>query len=202
MQILNLDTVTDEVRYLYPWASWVLVSLLTVHVHGSLRSSVPFLIFPEKTTSLRSAQASSPPLGVPKRPVLSEASDHFGVILTDSSRHSGGKERTFVLLTWFVCECNWPGSDYWVVEWGGCLFIIHIIAWPCSSRSSSLNHFFNVLWYPDLGNPQYTLIWNVLVLSFYNLQKGFLCLFSGKETKLIFWTLNVWFCVCMWLIKI
>ncbi|XP_016059920.1 PREDICTED: cell adhesion molecule-related/down-regulated by oncogenes isoform X2 [Miniopterus natalensis] len=65
----------------------------------------------EKTTSSKSAQASSPPAGVPKRPVVSEAADHFGVVLTDSSRHSGVPEapdrptistasETSVYVTW------------------------------------------------------------------------------------------------------
>lgn len=44
----------------------------------------------EKTPSSKNAQAPSPPAGIPKRPVVSEAADHFGVVLTDSSRHSGG----------------------------------------------------------------------------------------------------------------
>ncbi|KAF6277710.1 cell adhesion associated, oncogene regulated [Rhinolophus ferrumequinum] len=64
----------------------------------------------EKTTSLKNAQASSPPVGVPKRPVISETADHFGVVLTDS-RHSGVPEapdrptistasETSVYVTW------------------------------------------------------------------------------------------------------
>nr|XP_019566070.1 PREDICTED: cell adhesion molecule-related/down-regulated by oncogenes isoform X2 [Rhinolophus sinicus] len=64
----------------------------------------------EKTTSLKNAQASSPPVGVPKRPVIAEAADHFGVVLTDS-RHSGVPEapdrptistasETSVYVTW------------------------------------------------------------------------------------------------------
>ncbi|XP_030873682.1 cell adhesion molecule-related/down-regulated by oncogenes-like [Leptonychotes weddellii] len=43
----------------------------------------------EKTTSSKNTQASSPPMGIPRRPVVSEAVDNFGVVLTDSSRHSG-----------------------------------------------------------------------------------------------------------------
>ncbi|XP_066115742.1 cell adhesion molecule-related/down-regulated by oncogenes isoform X1 [Saccopteryx bilineata] len=65
----------------------------------------------EKMTSSKNAQASSPPVGVPKRPVVSEAADHFGVVLTDSSRHSGVPEapdrptistasETSVYVTW------------------------------------------------------------------------------------------------------
>lgn len=65
----------------------------------------------EKTTSSKNTQASSPPVGIPKRPVVSEAADHFGVVLTDSSRHSGVPEapdrptistasETSVYVTW------------------------------------------------------------------------------------------------------
>ncbi|OWK17557.1 CDON, partial [Cervus elaphus hippelaphus] len=43
----------------------------------------------EKTASSKNTQASSPPVGIPKSPVVSEAADNFGVVLTDSSRHSG-----------------------------------------------------------------------------------------------------------------
>ncbi|XP_058924455.1 cell adhesion molecule-related/down-regulated by oncogenes isoform X1 [Kogia breviceps] len=65
----------------------------------------------EKTTSSKNTQASSPPVGIPKRPVVSEAADNFGVILTDPSRHSGVPEapdrptistasETSVYVTW------------------------------------------------------------------------------------------------------
>ncbi|XP_057605710.1 cell adhesion molecule-related/down-regulated by oncogenes isoform X3 [Hippopotamus amphibius kiboko] len=65
----------------------------------------------EKTTSSKNTQASSPPVGIPKRPVVSEAADNFGVVLTDSSRHSGVPEapdrptistasETSVYVTW------------------------------------------------------------------------------------------------------
>ncbi|XP_036132921.1 cell adhesion molecule-related/down-regulated by oncogenes [Molossus molossus] len=65
----------------------------------------------EKTTSSKNTQASSPPAGVPKRPAVSEAADHFGVVLTDPSRHSGVPEapdrptistasETSVYVTW------------------------------------------------------------------------------------------------------
>ncbi|KAB1254871.1 Cell adhesion molecule-related/down-regulated by oncogenes [Camelus dromedarius] len=47
----------------------------------------------EKTASSKNTQASSPPVGIPKRPVVSEVADNVGVVLTDSSRHSGGKEK-------------------------------------------------------------------------------------------------------------
>ncbi|XP_047608779.1 cell adhesion molecule-related/down-regulated by oncogenes [Phacochoerus africanus] len=65
----------------------------------------------EKTTSSKNTQVSSPPVGIPKRPVVSEAADNFGVVLTDSSRHSGVPEapdrptistasETSVYVTW------------------------------------------------------------------------------------------------------
>nr|XP_035955170.1 cell adhesion molecule-related/down-regulated by oncogenes isoform X3 [Halichoerus grypus] len=65
----------------------------------------------EKTTSSKNTQASSPPMGIPRRPVVSEAVDNFGVVLTDSSRHSGVPEapdrptistasETSVYVTW------------------------------------------------------------------------------------------------------
>lgn len=47
----------------------------------------------EKMASSKNTQASFPPVGVPKRPVTAEASNsNFGVVLTDSSRHSGVPE--------------------------------------------------------------------------------------------------------------
>ncbi|XP_072678725.1 cell adhesion molecule-related/down-regulated by oncogenes isoform X3 [Canis lupus baileyi] len=65
----------------------------------------------EKTTSSKNTQASSPPMGIPRRPVVSETVDNFGVVLTDSSRHSGVPEapdrptistasETSVYVTW------------------------------------------------------------------------------------------------------
>ncbi|XP_043307325.1 cell adhesion molecule-related/down-regulated by oncogenes [Cervus canadensis] len=65
----------------------------------------------EKTASSKNTQASSPPVGIPKSPVVSEAADNFGVVLTDSSRHSGVPEapdrptistasETSVYVTW------------------------------------------------------------------------------------------------------
>ncbi|XP_060036127.1 cell adhesion molecule-related/down-regulated by oncogenes isoform X2 [Erinaceus europaeus] len=65
----------------------------------------------EKTASSKNTQASSPPMGIPKRPVVSETADNFGVVLTDSSRHSGVPEapdrptisaasETSVYVTW------------------------------------------------------------------------------------------------------
>ncbi|XP_073922513.1 cell adhesion molecule-related/down-regulated by oncogenes isoform X4 [Castor canadensis] len=65
----------------------------------------------EKTVSSKNTQASSPPMGVPKHPVVSEAANNFGVVLTDSSRHSGVPEapdrptistasETSVYVTW------------------------------------------------------------------------------------------------------
>ncbi|XP_004689173.1 PREDICTED: cell adhesion molecule-related/down-regulated by oncogenes [Condylura cristata] len=65
----------------------------------------------EKTASSKNTQASSPPVGVPKRPVVSETAENFGVVLKDSSRHSGVPEapdrptistasETSVYVTW------------------------------------------------------------------------------------------------------
>ncbi|KAM7337833.1 hypothetical protein ACRRTK_003952 [Alexandromys fortis] len=66
----------------------------------------------EKMTSSKNTQASFLPVGIPKRPVISEASNsNFGVVLTDSSRHSGVPEapdrptistasETSVYVTW------------------------------------------------------------------------------------------------------
>ncbi|XP_069869657.1 cell adhesion molecule-related/down-regulated by oncogenes-like isoform X2 [Dipodomys merriami] len=66
----------------------------------------------EKTPSAKNTQASSPPMGIPKHPVISEvANNNFGVVLTDSSRHSGVPEapdrptistasETSVYVTW------------------------------------------------------------------------------------------------------
>ncbi|KAM6157685.1 cell adhesion molecule-related/down-regulated by oncogenes [Rhynchocyon petersi] len=66
----------------------------------------------EKTASSKSTQASAPPVGIPKNPVDSEAArQNFGVVLTDSSRHSGVPEapdrptistasETSVYVTW------------------------------------------------------------------------------------------------------
>lgn len=67
----------------------------------------------EKTASSKSTQTSSQPVGIPKYPVVSEATDNnFGVVLTDSSRHSGAPEapdhltvstasERLVYVTWF-----------------------------------------------------------------------------------------------------
>ncbi|KAM9220764.1 cell adhesion molecule-related/down-regulated by oncogenes isoform 4-T4 [Dugong dugon] len=65
----------------------------------------------EKTASSKNTQASAPPVGIPKHPVDSEAANNFGVVLTDSSRHSGVPEapdrptvstasETSVYVTW------------------------------------------------------------------------------------------------------
>ncbi|XP_054448747.1 cell adhesion molecule-related/down-regulated by oncogenes [Pteronotus mesoamericanus] len=92
----------------------------------------------EKTASSKSAQASSPPMGVPKRPAVSEAAEHFGVVLTDPSRHSGVPEapdrptistasETSVYVTWipranggspitaFKVEYKRMGTSDWLV---------------------------------------------------------------------------------------
>ncbi|XP_023557230.1 cell adhesion molecule-related/down-regulated by oncogenes isoform X1 [Octodon degus] len=66
----------------------------------------------EKIASSKNTQASSPPVGVPKHPAVSEAANsNFGVVLTDASRHSGVPEapdrptvstasETSVYVTW------------------------------------------------------------------------------------------------------
>ncbi|XP_053451406.1 cell adhesion molecule-related/down-regulated by oncogenes isoform X2 [Nycticebus coucang] len=66
----------------------------------------------EKTASSKNMQVSSPPMGVPKHPAVSEAANsNFGVVLTDSSRYSGVPEapdrptvstasETSVYVTW------------------------------------------------------------------------------------------------------
>ncbi|XP_027691046.1 cell adhesion molecule-related/down-regulated by oncogenes isoform X3 [Vombatus ursinus] len=66
----------------------------------------------ERTSSSKNTQASSPPVGIPKHPVVSEGTNsNFGVVLTDPSRHSGVPEapdrptistasETSVYVTW------------------------------------------------------------------------------------------------------
>ncbi|NXG66617.1 CDON protein, partial [Hemiprocne comata] len=46
----------------------------------------------ERTSSLKNTQAPSPPVGLPKYPVIHEGTSNFGVILPDLSRHSGVPE--------------------------------------------------------------------------------------------------------------
>ncbi|KGL99281.1 Cell adhesion molecule-related/down-regulated by oncogenes, partial [Charadrius vociferus] len=46
----------------------------------------------ERTSSSKNTQAPSPPLGVPKHPVVHEGTNNFGVVLPDPSRHSGVPE--------------------------------------------------------------------------------------------------------------
>ncbi|XP_054251555.1 cell adhesion molecule-related/down-regulated by oncogenes [Indicator indicator] len=46
----------------------------------------------ERTSSSKNTQAPSPPVGLPKPPVLQEGTNSFGVILPDLSRHSGVPE--------------------------------------------------------------------------------------------------------------
>lgn len=111
-----------------------------------------YYIFLEKTTSSKNTQVSSPPVGIPKRPVVSEAADNFGVILTDPSRHSGGKEKTLHLFILLVFRCNWPVSDYLGVEWHRVFVYSSDYILPYSSFKFYFNHFLNVL-YSDLGNP-------------------------------------------------
>ncbi|NXG40042.1 CDON protein, partial [Dromaius novaehollandiae] len=46
----------------------------------------------ERSSSSKNTQAPSPPVGVPKHPVLHEGTNNFGVVLPDLSRHSGVPE--------------------------------------------------------------------------------------------------------------
>uniref|UniRef100_G1MQC7 Fibronectin type-III domain-containing protein n=1 Tax=Meleagris gallopavo TaxID=9103 RepID=G1MQC7_MELGA len=46
----------------------------------------------ERTSSSKNTQAPSPPVGVPKQPVVHEGTNSFGVVLPDASRHSGVPE--------------------------------------------------------------------------------------------------------------
>ncbi|XP_006122373.2 cell adhesion molecule-related/down-regulated by oncogenes isoform X1 [Pelodiscus sinensis] len=65
----------------------------------------------ERASSSKNTQAPSPPLGIPKHPVIQEGTNNFGVILPDPSRHSGVPEapdrpaistasETSVYVTW------------------------------------------------------------------------------------------------------
>ncbi|KAM9113946.1 cell adhesion molecule-related/down-regulated by oncogenes isoform 1-T3 [Pangshura tecta] len=65
----------------------------------------------ERTSSSKNTQAPSPPLGIPKHPVIQEGTNNFGVVLPDLSRHSGVPEapdrpaistasETSVYVTW------------------------------------------------------------------------------------------------------
>ncbi|XP_064254122.1 cell adhesion molecule-related/down-regulated by oncogenes [Passer domesticus] len=46
----------------------------------------------ERTSSSKNTQAPSPPVGIPKHPIVHEGTNNFGVILPDLSRHSGVPE--------------------------------------------------------------------------------------------------------------
>ncbi|KAM9657394.1 cell adhesion molecule-related/down-regulated by oncogenes isoform 1-T4 [Morphnus guianensis] len=46
----------------------------------------------ERTSSSKNTQAPSPPVGIPKHPVVHEGTNNFGVVLPDLSRHSGVPE--------------------------------------------------------------------------------------------------------------
>uniref|UniRef100_A0A8B9UIK0 Cell adhesion associated, oncogene regulated n=1 Tax=Anas zonorhyncha TaxID=75864 RepID=A0A8B9UIK0_9AVES len=46
----------------------------------------------ERTSSSKNTQAPSPPVGIPKHPVIHEGTNNFGVVLPDLSRHSGVPE--------------------------------------------------------------------------------------------------------------
>ncbi|XP_071432230.1 cell adhesion molecule-related/down-regulated by oncogenes isoform X2 [Pithys albifrons albifrons] len=46
----------------------------------------------ERTSSLKNTQAPSPPVGIPKHPIVHEGTNNFGVVLPDLSRYSGVPE--------------------------------------------------------------------------------------------------------------
>ncbi|KFP86439.1 Cell adhesion molecule-related/down-regulated by oncogenes, partial [Acanthisitta chloris] len=46
----------------------------------------------ERTSSSKNTQAPSPPIGIPKHPVVQEGTNNFGVVLPDLARHSGVPE--------------------------------------------------------------------------------------------------------------
>ncbi|NWW90234.1 CDON protein, partial [Rhynochetos jubatus] len=46
----------------------------------------------ERTSSSKNTQAPSPPVGIPKHPIVHEGTNNFGVILPDLTRHSGVPE--------------------------------------------------------------------------------------------------------------
>ncbi|XP_014112870.1 PREDICTED: cell adhesion molecule-related/down-regulated by oncogenes isoform X2 [Pseudopodoces humilis] len=46
----------------------------------------------ERTSPSKNTQAPSPPVGIPKHPIVHEGTNNFGVILPDLSRHSGVPE--------------------------------------------------------------------------------------------------------------
>ncbi|XP_061869937.1 cell adhesion molecule-related/down-regulated by oncogenes isoform X2 [Colius striatus] len=46
----------------------------------------------ERTSASKNTQAPSPPVGIPKHPVIHEGTNSFGVVLPDPSRHSGVPE--------------------------------------------------------------------------------------------------------------
>uniref|UniRef100_A0A8C8SME3 Cell adhesion molecule-related/down-regulated by oncogenes n=1 Tax=Pelusios castaneus TaxID=367368 RepID=A0A8C8SME3_9SAUR len=65
----------------------------------------------ERASSSKNTQAPSPPVGIPKHPVIQEGTNNFGVVLSDPSRHSGVPEapdrpaistasETSVYVTW------------------------------------------------------------------------------------------------------
>ncbi|XP_025072094.1 cell adhesion molecule-related/down-regulated by oncogenes isoform X2 [Alligator sinensis] len=65
----------------------------------------------ERAPSSKNTQAPSPPVGIPKHPVIQEGTNNFGVVLPDLSRHSGVPEapdrptistasETSVYVTW------------------------------------------------------------------------------------------------------
>ena len=160
-----------------------------------------YFTFLEKTASSKNTQASSPPVGIPKSPVVSEAADNFGVVLTDSSRHSGGKEKILHLLF-----CLFPNvTDLFQVirGWSGRggvgqdIYYSNYIL-PYSSFRFYFNHF-KMSWIWNLEYPVPWLIFKVINSDFKCYDTKFL-----ELTKRIFlspvWhgnqiyigTLNIW----------
>ena len=80
----------------------------------------------------------------------------------------------------------------------GVLFIIQILFCHVAPLGPISTLFLNVLSYSNPGNSLSCLVFKIIhsdpkhvVLSSYNSQKGFFCLLSSKETKFIFWILQV-----------
>lgn len=86
--------------------------------------------------SSKNTQASFPPVGIPKRPVISEASNsNFGVVLTDSSRHSGGKESSSCLFINVSVLFHLGRQDKWDIGYLGnvlpCIATFYICVCIC-----------------------------------------------------------------------
>lgn len=88
--------------------------------------------FTEKMASSKNTQASFPPVGVPKRPVTAEASNsNFGVVLTDSSRHSGGKESSSCLFINVTVLFHCGGGEDRDISYKGCVLSCIAISYMC-----------------------------------------------------------------------